>query len=371
MIDHHTPGSTRRHRAEHQPSPLSGNPLLAIVEVGRALVSSTAHSEMLATVVERVGETMSAWACDILTFVPERDLLIYEAHWCVRGLSAEDRSRIGRTIHLRDRPDLRAILESDAISESRIDDPELSPAHREQLDKWNYKSVLDVPLRVGERVVGILGVQETRFARRYAPAERDLFGWLSDLAAVGVQTATALRRQEERGRHLEALLSISQAAGSAGETREILDTISAAAATVFAAERAIVYTLDEVAETLTPAAIYQLEYEPDYDTVGVPELIDDVLSDRETLTAGEPFLEYIGDPDLDEKIREVLRQWNENSCLNVPMMMHGRSLGVFMLIWTELEHIVTDDETALAAGIAQLLSFVLAHGAIETAGVVP
>ena len=32
-------------------------------------------AEMLATVAPRIGETMSAWACDIQTYVPERDLL--------------------------------------------------------------------------------------------------------------------------------------------------------------------------------------------------------------------------------------------------------------------------------------------------------
>jgi GAF domain-containing protein len=360
VIDRQTPGATRHRKTTYAPSPLSGNPLLAIVEVGRALQSSTVIAEMLATVAARIGETMSAWTCDIMTYVPERDLLVYEAHWCVAGVRDADRSRTGRAIHLRDRPDLRAILESESIIEACVNDPELPDERREQLEKWKYKSMLDVPLRVGDRVVGILGIQETRFVRRFAPAERDLLGWLSELAAVGVQSATSLRRQEERSRHLEALLSVSRAVGSAGDPQTILDSISATAATVFGAERTILYVLDEAADTLTPRSIYQRDYDAEYDTVGIPEPIDDVISDRTLLVATEPLLEHIGDPDLDEKVREVLRQWNENSCLNAPVTLHGRCLGIFMLIWTEHERVVTNDEMALATGIAQVLTLVLA-----------
>jgi GAF domain-containing protein len=359
VIDRQRPSATRHRKTTYAPSPLSGNPLLAIVEVGRALQSSTIIAEMLATVAARVGETMSAWSCDIQTYIPERDLLVYEAYWCLGGLSDEDRSWIGRTIHLRDRPDLRAILESDSIIESHISDAELPAGRREQLEKWNHKATLDVPLRVGDRVVGILGVQETRFVRRYAPAERDLLRWLCELAAVGVQSATSLRRQEERSRHLTALLSASRAVGSAGGTREILDTISATAATALGAERSLVYLLDEAADTMTPRSIYQRDYDAGYDTVGTPEPIDDVISDRTLLTTTAPLLEHIDDPDLNEKIRAVLRQWNENSCLNAPITMHGRCLGVFMLTWTERERVVTDDEMALASGVAQVLSLAL------------
>jgi hypothetical protein len=88
------------------PSPLSGNPLLAIFAVSEALVSSIEYSEVLANLAARIGEAMNVMSCDILTYDAEREAFTFDALWSTAGASASDRALVGRVVRLRDRPDL-------------------------------------------------------------------------------------------------------------------------------------------------------------------------------------------------------------------------------------------------------------------------
>jgi GAF domain-containing protein len=335
------------------PSPISGNPLRAIFEVSAALVSSTVYREMLTQLVAKIGEAMNVFSCDIQTYVPEREACIYEASRCVDGLSGTDRDYIGTVTNLRERPDIRAIIDSPGLFEQHLDDPDLSDEDRGEIVKWGYRSTLDMPLRVGGKVVGVLGVQESRFVRHFTPAERDLFGWLCELAAIGVYNASALRRQQERSLHLAALTAINRELAESADPQTIFATIGSSAAAVFGAPRAIVYEYDEGADIATPRFIYQREYDPEYDTTGVSEPAGAAIGDRSVLTATWPTVDQVSDPETDAATVENMTKWGETTCLNMPMVYRGEPLGVFMLLWTDQERIPTHDELALAAGIGQ------------------
>lgn len=355
------------------PSPISGNPLRAIFEVSAALVSSTVFREVLAQLVAKIGEATNVSSCDIQTYVPEREVCIYEAYWSVRGLTEADRDYIGTVTNLRDRPDIRGILESNGLFEQHLDDPDLPAQDREEIVKWGYKSTLDVPLRVGDQVVGLLGVQESRFVRHFTPAERDLFGWLCELAAVGIYNAGVLRRQLERSRHLAALMEINRALAASADPQAVFGTIGSSAAAAFDAPRAIVYEYDRDADTMTARSIYQREYDPEYDRTGTAEPVEVALTDRSILTAAAPTVDQASDSEADAATVESLTRWGERTCLNVPMVCRGEPLGVFMLSWTAQERILTHDELALAAGIGQqaavaLKIMQLSEGPTGTAG---
>jgi GAF domain-containing protein len=338
-------------RSVSTPSPLSGNPLRAIFEVSAALVSSTVFRDVLAQVVAKIGEAMNVSSCDMQTYMPERDVCIYEAFWSVRGITDADRDYIGTVTNLRDRPDIRAIIESPGLFEQHLDDPDLPEQDREEIVKWGYKSTLDIPLRVGDEVVGVLGIQESRFVRHFTPAERDLFGWFCELAAVGIANAGALRRQQERAGHLQALTEISRTLAGSGDPQTVFATIGSAAAAAFDAPRAIVYEYDQKADNVTPRFIHQREYDAEYDTTGVPESVDFAIGDRSVLTATWPTVDQVSDPETDPATLENMQLWGETTCLNMPMVYRGEPLGVFMCLWTDRERILTHDELALAAGM--------------------
>jgi len=341
-------------------SPLAGNPLRAILEVSEALISSPVYEEVLASLVEKIGLAMNVWSCDLQAYVPERDACIYVAAWSVPGLTDDEVAYLGTVTNVRDRSDIRDLLESTGLTEQHVDDPALSAHDREQLAKWGLKSTLDMPLWVGDRVVGILGVQETRFVRHFTPAERDQFARLCELAAIGMYNAEVLRADRERARHLAALYDVGHALATVREPQEVFALITRAAAEAFDAPRCLVYDFDAASEQMTPRAIYQSDYDADYDTTGVPESAAEVMGDLALLRCAEPCLEHASDPGLSDDVRQTFELWNEKTALSVSLLYRARPFGALMLAWTGQERVVTSDEMALLKGFGQQAAVALA-----------
>ncbi len=353
-------------------SPLSGNPLRAIFEVTASLVSSTRAEEVFADVVAKIGEAMNVWSCDLMTYVPERDITVYEAFWCAGGVTEDDREYVGTVNVLRERPDIRAILQSHDLTEQHVDDPRLSAHDKEQLTKWGYRSTLDVPLWIGDEVIGILGVQESRFVRRFTPAERDQFARLCELAALGIHNVRTYRRQQERSRHLRSLIEIGRGLATTSQVQDVFDVIATETAIAFDAPRVTVYDHDAAAATLTPRAIHQRDPDAAFDTTGVAETLEECLGDPTILTAPDPILEHATDPDLPAESRAIFEELGEKTCLQAPMIFRGEPMGLVMISWIDQERLVTPDEIELVRGIAALAAVALKNAKLrEAAGAGP
>jgi GAF domain-containing protein len=341
------------------PSPLSANPLLAIFEVSEALVSSGEYSEMLSQLAAKIGEAMNVASCDILAYVPEREACIHAAFWKAEEATEAEHMSIGNFVSLRDRPDLKAILDSPILVERHVNDPELDQAVRENFEKWGFKSLLDMPLRVGGEAIGIVGVQETEFVRRFTQTERDLLGWLCELAALGIHNANLARRQQERGRHLASLVAINQTLASAADPRRVFATIATAAATALDAPLATVYEYDPAADTLTARANHEPEgWQTNY-PLDVPQGADDVFIDRSVLADRVPIVEHASDLSLSPDIRQDLIDCGEKTVISVPIVFRDEPLGVLLVMWTEDERLVTDDELALVRCMGRQAAMVL------------
>ena len=75
------------------------------------------------------------------------------------------------------------------IVEVHRDDPDLPAAEAAEMDRWGEMSNLDGPLEFGGQVIGVLGIVESRYCRRYTEAEKQLFAQLAVLAAIAIHNA--------------------------------------------------------------------------------------------------------------------------------------------------------------------------------------
>ena len=57
------------------------------------------------------------------------------------------------------------------------------------MDRWGEKSNLDGPLEFGGKVIGVLGIVESRYCRRFTEDEKRLFSQLAVLAAIAIHNA--------------------------------------------------------------------------------------------------------------------------------------------------------------------------------------
>ena len=346
---------------------ISGNPFRAVLAVSEALVSSTVYEEVMANVAAVVGMAMSVWDVGISSYIADRDICIFEAWWCEGGSTQEDIDYIGTVADLRERPDLRKILDRPGTHVESITDRALPAKDREEMTKWGVKTSVDTALRVGDEVIGMLGLEEKRFVRDFTPVELDLFEKLCELTAIGLHNAMIFRRQQERARHLVSLTAIGHAFGSSHDEQSLFDEIAHGAAEALGAPRAIVYEFDAATDTLTPRVIFQQDYDPDYDTVGVAETVEGALGDRLLLTGGRPVVEHVSDPDLSAEERASLETWGEKTALTVPIAFRGEPLGVLMLIWSDRERQIGVDGLGLASGIAGMAAMALRGARLRSA----
>jgi GAF domain-containing protein len=343
-------------------SAISGNPLQAILEVSAALVSSLEYRAVLSTVAEKIGRAMSVWSVGISSYDADRDVCVFEGWWCLGGSTQEDLDYIGTVADLRERPDLRRIIETPGVRVEHVNDLSLPALNREQMAKWGVKTEVDVTLRVGGEVIGMIGLEEHRFVRDFTPVELELFAKLCDLAAIGIYNAMVHSREQERTRHLRSLLDVTHSLAAADAARrDLFPTIAEAAAAAMGAPRAVVYEYDPARDELVTRGVFHDDDVEGYDTVGDSESVEEALGDASLLAARDPFVEHVSDPAMAPDAREVLERWGEKTCLNLPMVYRDEPLGYLMLAWTEREHHLTPDELRLGTGIADQVAAALAN----------
>jgi len=336
------------------PGASSGNPFRAILDVGSALVSSLVLEEVFANVAAKIGEAMMVWAVDIQTYDRSRDVLVYEAYWCQEGVTADDRAYIGTITDLGDRPDWRRVIDGRQLVECHVDDPALSARERDELKKWGYKTTLDAPLMVGGEVIGVLGLNEKRFVRRFTPIEKDLFKQLCDLAAVGIHNAQVHRMQQEQTRHLDALVEASRAITSSVVLEDVLATVASQAAKALGSPECLIYEFDAAAEALIWRSDHRVDGSDEMeDKVGAVYPLAENPDDRAILEGGEIVVETISDPALAEDARASMEEWGEKTCLNVPLMFKGEPLGIMVLIESARERRFTEAELELAQALGE------------------
>ena len=111
-------------------------------------------------------------------------------------------------------------------------------------DSW-----LGVPMKVGERVVGLIFVQAYR-PHAYDEGHLDLLSTIADMAAVAVERAQLYQDMNRRLEELSALFEVGQAVTAALRLQDVLDLVVQVAPRVLHAEGGWLFLWDERAQRL-------------------------------------------------------------------------------------------------------------------------
>ena len=321
-----------------------------LAEVSATLASSLAAEDILATVARQIGEAMGVFSCDIWDYEPGARHMTFVATWC----SAEQNpygDAVGNTAELDGWANMLAVVEGRRTVELHSDDPDLPPTDRSSFDKWGFRTTIDAPLVYGDRVIGVLGLVETRELKRFTAAERALFGQLAVHAAIAINNAHAFRRLEVQNRQLRALREIGDALTSTLVFEDALEVMAREAAEALGVSRCIINEYTEREDVLTPLVVYERLPEGGRGggTGGLPAARP---SGRVLLGLGTQ-VEQASDLALDRAVRSELNERGELTSLNVPLIDKGLPLGLMRLIETREERHFTADEIELARGIGE------------------
>jgi signal transduction histidine kinase/CheY-like chemotaxis protein len=173
--------------------------LEALGEISQAVSSSLDVSEVLKTIVTDAVRLSGAEGGSIFEFDAETELFHVRTAY---GTSDELVEALRRTrIGLRDTLVGQAAASGEArqvpdISQARLD------AHLSVLHAAGWRSMLTVPLRRGEEILGALAVRR-RTAGPFPQAAVDLVETLANQSAIAIHNARVFRELEEKSRQLE------------------------------------------------------------------------------------------------------------------------------------------------------------------------
>ena len=326
------------------------SPQSILAEVSATLASSLAAEDILATVARQIGEAMSVFSCDIWEYEPGARQLTFVVTWCAAEENPYGGS-VGDTVELDDWESMLAVVDGRRTVELHADDPDLPLTDRASFDKWGFQTTIDTPLVYVDRVIGVLGLVETRKPRRFTPIEHTLCGQLAVQAAIAIHNARSLRRLEEQNRQLQALREIGAALTSTLVFAEALDVMAREAAEALQVSRCIISEYTEGDDELTPLVAYERESATGIGGRSSPP--PRARPSARLLLGRGTQVEQASDPSLDPIVREELSERGEHTSLNVPLIYKGLPLGLMRLIETRGERHFGSDEIELAHGIGE------------------
>ena len=113
---------------------------------------------------------------------------------------------------------------------------------------------------------------------------------------------------------------------------------------------------------MKPVALWQrVPEELARDSLGKEFSLEDEPEEKAFLEAGRVLEQRCSDPELPATTRALFEKFGDSAYLNVPLVFNGQPVGVLVLIEKEQERHWTDDEVALATGLAEQAAVAIEH----------
>ena len=187
--------------------------LSSLLDASRATTSSLVLEDVLATVACKTAEALDASTCAIWEYDAAADAIVERA-----GCGYQSS---GAVWPLAEHPAEREMLMGHEAAVETISDPDIAPSSRRSMEQEGEKTCLSVPLRFGEKALGLLVVVETDRERVFSAEELELAGGLAEQAAAALHNARLFERLELRGHEAALLNDIAQRAATSLNLRDI------------------------------------------------------------------------------------------------------------------------------------------------------
>jgi GAF domain-containing protein/ActR/RegA family two-component response regulator len=222
--------------------------LAALLKATKVVASSLDLEQSLRTVVEQA--TIISGTDVVRLFLLDEEQKILHCRVGM-GLPADEERDLAIPVGVSFSGQVAATGKPLAVADCR-EDPRLR--FSEHVTKYNLISYLGLPVKAGDRVLGVL-VFNTQTPRAYSDEEIAYLFAFADQAAIAIENARLFEASQRHRRHLEALPDAMRAIMSGLDLRSTLDQIATAVLEVFGVIRANVYRYEPTVGTLTCVAV--------------------------------------------------------------------------------------------------------------------
>jgi GAF domain-containing protein len=226
-----------------------------------------------------------------------------------------------------------------------------------------FRSMLYVPLIVGDRVIGHMNLNNTEREYAYGEAEVRLVTTLANSMSVALENARLfdetqrlLKETEQRAQELAIINSVQAAFASKLDMQGIYNAVGDKIREIFKAPEVLIFSFDHKEK------VGRVPYPPSYDNTAYPmsnEFVEHFVKARQPLLINENAqveapkygIYYLDDPSDRSKIT--------GSMLFVPLIVGTDVTGIISLQDGSREHVFTDNDVRLLTTLASSMSVAL------------
>jgi len=314
----------------------------------------------LTVIVSELGRMMNVDRCDVIQLKSASELRISH-EW---RASNDVPSSLGTVIpldlkQLSDHVDIRKPIRFDDISGVG-----LNQKVRFLAESLGTRSLLVVPVMLGDDVLGLVGLHTTRTPREWLEDEVTFLQSIAGQIAIGYQYTRLYTDKEREAETKRALLSIANALNARSDFREVSTLVLERAIALVGADYAALGVLDPAGGRISLASFKAAPHAAtesvqgllethgqSLDVTAFPAMVE-VLSQGKTLRLLETDLPF----PLRLLFNSVL---GGRAALVAPVRVGGHTFGLLGLVWSEARAGFEDHEVALVEGIADQIGTAL------------
>ena len=314
----------------------------------------------LTVIVSELGRMMNVDRCDVIQVKTASEFRISH-EW---RASSDVPSSLGTVVPL----DLKQLSEHVDIRQPiRIDDISafgLNQRIRFLAESLGTRSLLVVPVMLGDDVLGLVGLHTTRTPREWLDDEVSFLQSIAGQIAIGYQYTRLYTDKEREAETKLALLSIANALNARSDFREVSSLVLERANALLGADYSALGVLDpaggrislaafKAAPNATIDAVQGLveSHGASLDVTAFPAMVE-VLAQGKTLR--------LLDTDLPFAVRLLFNSvLGGRAALVAPVRVAGQTFGLLGLVWSEAREGFSDHEVSLVEGIADQIGTAL------------
>ncbi len=314
----------------------------------------------LNVIVSELGRMTNVDRCDVIQLTSASELRISH-EW---RASNDVPSSLGTVIPL----DLKQLSEHVDIKKSiRLNDtaaPGLDQKVRFLAASLGTRSLLVVPVILGDDVLGLVGLHTTRSLRDWLDDEVTFLQSIARQIAVGYQYTRLYTDKEREAETKRALLSIANALNARSDFREVSSLVLESAIALVGADYSALGVLDPAGGRISLAAF---KAAPHAAIDSVQGLID-THGQSLDITAFPAMIEVLAqgktlrllETDLPFPFRLMFNSiLGGRAALVAPVRVAGHTFGLLGLVWSAAREGFQDHEVALVEGIADQIGTAL------------
>jgi transcriptional regulator with GAF, ATPase, and Fis domain len=324
------------------------------------LPTSINLDSFLQVIVAELGRMMEVDRCDIIKLTPEGELRVSHEWRATENVPSSLEARIPVNVAtLSQYLDVRKPIKINDTSASELD-------HKVRFfaKSLGTRSLLVVPVVLGEEVLGLIGLHHTRAPQHWSDEEVAFLVSIATQLAIGYQYTRIYTDKKREAETTQALLDIANVLNARSDFGEVTSAVLERALSLVGADYCALGVLDADEKRISLAAFKAAPHAVTDKVRGLIEAhgqsldIAEYPAMVEILTQGKTV--KLHETDLPLPLRAMFNATlGGRAALIAPVRIAGHAFGLLGLVWSEPRERFKDHEVALVEGIADQIGTAL------------